>query len=261
MTPEQISREYREAIDATRLSKIARQVRYIGEHILILGDCRDVLPALGKVDAVVTDPPYGIGYVRGTSKTGLHRGAGANKHAGVPVYGDDQPFDPAPILAISDNVLMWGADHFYPRLPDSGRWLAWNKLGALEPWGSFTDVEFAWHSSEGAARIFSHMWKGLVADKQGENNGFRSHSTQKPIRLMEWCLEQAKTAAGETILDPFMGSGTTGVACAKLGRKFIGIEIEPKYFDIACRRVQAAVDEPRLPGIDAAPAAKQEPLL
>lgn len=220
------------------------RVEQIHDATLYLGDCRDVLPTLPRVDAVVTDPPYGIGYVRGTARTGLHKGPTANKHAGIPIAGDDQPFDPAVFLAFSDNVLMWGADHFYPRLPDHGRWLAWNKLGDLAAYDSFCDVEFAWHSREGAARVFNWMWKGLVAKKAGENNAFRDHPTQKPVALMEWCVKQAGDAT--TILDPFMGSGTTGVACARLGRSFIGIEIEPRYFDIACRRIEEAYRQPRL---------------
>lgn len=131
---------------------------------------------------------------------------------------------------------------YAPRLPH-GRWLAWNKLGHLEPWDDFSDVEFAWQNRRGADRIFSLLWKGLV---QGEKigGGERFHPTQKPVGLMAWCLEQAGDA--ETILDPFMGSGTTGVACVNLGRKFIGIEIEPRYFDIACKRIAEAYRQPRL---------------
>lgn len=227
---------------------------------LMLGDCRELLPGIEAVNAIITDPPYGIGYVRGTARTGLHRGPGANKHAGIPVMGDDAPFDPDGLLSVSDNVMMWGADHFYSRLPDSGRWLAWNKLGKLESWDSFCDVEFAWHSREGAARIFSFMWKGLVSDKAGENNSWRDHPTQKPIALMRWCIEQADVPPAGTVLDPYMGSGTTGVAAVKLGRGFKGIEKVEKYFDIACRRIQAALDAPDL-FIERPAPAKQEAML
>lgn len=232
----------------------------IGDAVLLLGDCLEIMPALDPVDAVVTDPPYGINY----NHSGIHRFAsvGVTKAArlrGNPkIAGDGSPFDPAPLLTFP-NVLMFGADHFYPRLPDSGRWLAWNKLGDMEPWDSFSDVEFAWHSGEGAARIFNMKWKGIACDKRGEENGLRVHTTQKPIRLMAWCLEQAGTAPGQIVLDPFMGSGTTGVACAKLGRKFIGIEIEPKYFEIACRRIEAAYAQPDM-FIQPAPRMKQEAL-
>ncbi len=129
------------------------------------------------------------------------------------------------------------------------QWLVWDK-GQRD--FSLADCEFAWSSQYKAARIFNYGRGKAVQDG-------KEHPTQKPLQLMQWCL--GFLPEKDTILDPFMGSGTTGVACAKLGRKFIGIEIEPKYFDIACKRVQAAVDEPRLPGLDAAPAAKQEPLL
>jgi site-specific DNA-methyltransferase (adenine-specific) len=210
----------------------------IGDATLWLGDCREVMPDLSGVDAVVTDPPYGINYARGSSKTGLHRGPTANKHAKVKIAGDDKPFDPSLVLSLAPQIIMWGADHFYPRLPDSGRWLAWNKLGLLEPWDSFSDVEFAWHNGEGAARIFSLMWKGLVCNKTTES-GFRDHPTQKPIALMEWCIQQL-TGRPNHILDPFMGSGTTGVACARMGRKFTGCELDARYFDAACRRIEAA---------------------
>ena len=207
----------------------------IGNSELYLGDCRDILPTLGPVDAVVTDPPYGINFQKGAGGQGAQAGRRVVKDR---IIGDDRPFDPAPWITSCENVILWGADHFYPRLPDNGRWLAWNKLGDMEPWDSFSDVEFAWHSREGAARIFSMKWKGIACDKRGEANGLREHPTQKPIALMTWCIGQAGNP--ETVLDPFMGSGTTGVACAKLGRKFIGIEIEPKYFDIACRRIEDA---------------------
>lgn len=236
------------------------RVERIGDATLYLGDCRDILPTLGPVDAVVTDPPYGIGYAHSGFRDGsIGNTRAANKRGSPPVHGDDVPFDPSHLLAFG-NVLMWGADHFYPRLPDSGRWLAWNKIGDLQPWDTFSDVEFAWHSREGAARIFTWKWKGLACDKKGEDNGLRHHTTQKPIALMRWCIEQCRTEAGATILDPYMGSGTTGVACAQLDRKFIGIEIEPRYFDIACRRIEEAYRQPRL-FAEPAPKPVQEVLL
>jgi site-specific DNA-methyltransferase (adenine-specific) len=206
---------------------------------LILGDCREVLPTLGKVDAVVTDPPYGIGFERGAGGNGAQPKERRRDYGKV--IGDDQPFNPAEWLRWP--CILWGANHYSARLPH-GRWLAWNKLGQLQPWDNFSDVEFAWQNTRAADRIFSLLWKGLC---QGEklNGGVRGHPTQKPVALMTWCLEQLPDGC-ETILDPFMGSGTTGVAAVKLGRKFIGIELEPKYFDTACKRIQAALDAPDL---------------
>jgi site-specific DNA-methyltransferase (adenine-specific)/modification methylase len=122
-----------------------------------------------------------------------------------------------------------------------GRWLIWDKtLGGGS--GDFSDFEVAWHSKPGASKIFRHLWMGVQRDSQ--TGDARLHQTEKPIALMEWCIGFVPNA--EAILDPFMGSGTTGVACVNLGRKFIGIEIEPKYFEIACRRIEEAYRQPRL---------------
>ena len=204
-----------------------------------LGDCREVLPLIGRVDAVVTDPPYGIGYARGSGGKGKQRfRRGVNDNA--PIVGDDCPFDPTPWLAWP--CILWGANHYSGRLPH-GRWLAWNKLGHKEPWDDFCDVEFAFQNTRAADRIFSLLWKGLCQGVK-DDGGVRSHPTQKPVALMEWCLGFVPDA--ETILDPFMGSGTTGVAAVKLGRKFIGIEIDPGYFDIARRRISEALKQPDL---------------
>jgi site-specific DNA-methyltransferase (adenine-specific) len=218
-----------------------RSVR-IGQAALYLGDCRELMPSLGDSYAIVSDPPYGIGHVKGAvakarpGVRGRHRNGTA---ASNPIVGDDEPFDPSPLLGFTE-VLLWGADHFSSRLPH-GRWLAWNKLGHLEPWDSFSDVEFAWINKPGASRIYSHLWKGLCQKGSGTR---RFHPTQKPVELMEWCLSFIED--GRTILDPYMGSGTTGVACAKLGHPFVGVEINEAYFNIACERIMNAQRQERL---------------
>lgn len=151
------------------------------------------------------------------------------------VAGDDAAFDPGPFLAYPE-CIMWGANHYASALPH-GRWLAWDKLAGMVEFDSFSDVEFAWRKGRGKDRIFSHLWKGVcqASEKGGKQ---RFHPTQKPIALMSWCIQM--TADGASVLDPFMGSGTTGVAASKLGRRFIGIEIDPGYFDIACKRILEA---------------------
>lgn len=192
----------------------------IGGATLYLGDCREVLPTLGKVDAVVTDPPYGIGFARQPTK--WQRRAGA-----TPVNWDNSPSEIVPFLtALSDCVVVWGGNYY--EMPPSRGWLSWFKPDAPP---SMASLELAWTSRNQNARQISHSISATNAERVG-------HPTQKPLAVMEWTIRMAN--AGETILDPFMGSGTTGVAAMRLGRKFIGIEIEPRYFDIACRRIEEA---------------------
>ena len=202
------------------------RVEHIGDATLYLGDCLEILPTLGKVDAVVTDPPYGIGHK-------MTQGGNSPRNT-KPIFGDDKPFDPSPFL--SWPCLMFGADHFSERLP-AGTFHVWDKNPHGAVTDAFSDAELFWTSWGGARRVFRHLWKGMcqASEKGGKQ---RWHPTQKPIALMEWCLGFLPDA--HTILDPFMGSGTTGVACAKLGRRFIGIEIDPGYFEIACRRIDEA---------------------
>jgi site-specific DNA-methyltransferase (adenine-specific)/modification methylase len=220
---------------------------------LYLGDCREIAPTLPRPAAVISDPPYGVAFTHGGGgRSPKWKGA-----ATQPIVGDDAPFDPALWLDAADQVLMWGANHYAARLPH-GRWLAWNKLGELEPWDSFSDVEFAWHNQRGADRIFSLLWKGLCRADGGD---VRHHVSQKPLPLMEWCIQQAKVPAGGLILDPYCGSGTTGVAAVRMGHAFTGIEIEPRYFDTACRRISAELARPRLPLPEPVKPAVQETML
>jgi site-specific DNA-methyltransferase (adenine-specific)/modification methylase len=221
----------------------------IGPHRLILGDCREVMPGLERVDAVVTDPPYGIGYVHGADKRKF-----ASAHNERPIIGDDMPFNPDPWLQWP--CILWGANHFASRLPGGGQWLVWDKRDGVG-FNDQSDIEIGWISGPRRAdRIFSHLWSGWT--KASERGVPRQHPTQKPIVVMEWCLGFLPDA--KTILDPFMGSGTTLVACQRLGRAGIGIERDPGYFDIACRRVEEAMRQPDL-FIPPAPAPVQEPLL
>ena len=206
---------------------MTRRVERIGDATLHLGDCLEILPTLGKVDAVVTDPPYGIDYGRAGGFSASH---GWGQWRDNVAWDQDRPareiFDL--MLACSREQIVWGGNYFTDYLPPTMQWLVWDK-GQRE--FSLADCEFAWSSQRKAARIFNYARGRAVKDG-------KEHPTQKPIAVMEWCLGFLPDA--RTILDPFMGSGTTGVACAKLGRKFIGIEIDPGYFDIACRRIDDA---------------------
>lgn len=207
----------------------------IGNQTLYLGDCLAVMPLLGRVDAVVTDPPYGIGYVHSGGGGRLARSTVNLK----PVIGDDAPFDPSPW--VKQPAILWGGNHFADKLPATQSWLTWDKRCA-DYSNDQADCEMAWTNLGFPARMFRHMWNGML--RGSESKVARVHPTQKPVALMEWCLGFLPDA--KTILDPFMGSGTTLVACQKLGRHGIGIELDPDYFDIACRRVDEAARQPDL---------------
>lgn len=202
------------------------------------GDCRQFGHIVGDM-AVVTDPPYGIGYVKGEGGrmvTNRIQGATRNIEA---ITGDDTPFDPRP-WCDWEYAILWGANHFCKRLPETGRWIAWNKLGAyVEPFDSFSDVEFAWYSRPGKDLIFSLLWKGVLQDDKA-NNGKRWHPTQKPEALMRYCIGLTPVTHG--IFDPFMGSGTTLVSAKQTGRVGIGIEIEERYCEIAAKRLEQTVE-------------------
>lgn len=204
---------------------------------LWLGDCREVQPLLDCVDAVVTDPPYGIGFVKGSGGRGKHH----RRHI-TPILGDEVDFDPAPWLDYS-TVVLFGADHFAQRLPH-GSWFIWDKLDGLESFDSFADVEIAWCNKRVANRMFRNLWKGICRDSTEENNSL--HISQKPVTLMAWCMKMAKLPVTSIVLDPFMGSGTTGIACIRTGRKFIGIEKDPKHFQTAIDRIRRELAQGQL---------------
>jgi len=211
----------------------------IGDATLILGDCLEILPALQRVDALVSDPPYGIGYVHGGSGGG---GIGAPVNQ-KPIHGDDRPFDPTPWTDwIGKNpIVLWGASHYKTRLPGGGTFLCWDKSCGQGPADVFVDAEFGWMNRKNARCIYRHFWKGALRTREDASaRSARSHPSQKPVELMRWCLEVARIGLGKTVLDPYMGSGSTGVACVTTGRRFVGIEIDPDYFDVARRRIAAA---------------------
>ena len=210
---------------------------------LYQGDCLEVLPALTGALAVVSDPPYGIGFAHGgNDKSGIGKGKYATKFNGKAIVGDDAPFDPTPLVALSDIVILWGGNHFADRLPPSPAWLVWDKRAASQHTNDFADCELAWSSRKAVARVFRHQWDGMM--KASERGAPRVHPTQKPEALMRWCIEPIP--ADRMIVDPYMGSGTSGVAAVQLSRRFTGIEIDPGYFEIACRRIEAALKEPDL---------------
>ena len=193
------------------------------------GDCREVMPGL-EADVVVADPPYGINYDGGKSH---HAAQDLGR-----VLGDDAPFDPSPLLGFKD-VLVWGANNYAQDLPRQGQWYVWDKVIKNGLNVRIAECEFAWHLKGTKPRVFRHLWSG--AFRASEHGRRSQHPTQKPEALMRWCIERVKTPG--TILDPFMGSGTTLRAAKDLGRKAIGIELEERYCEIAANRLQQEVFE------------------
>lgn len=217
------------------------RVERIGDATLYLGDCREVLPTLGGgFGAVVTDPPYGIGEAAGKSRSRSNAVRARD-------YGDD-PWDDAPISAelmatvraAGRWAVIFGGNYY--ALPASSCWLVWDKMTT----GDFADCELAWTNLPKAVRRIRYLWNGMARAKR-EPRG--DHPTQKPLGVMRWALDHLPGDV-TSVIDPFMGSGTTGVACIERKLRFVGIEREERYFDAACRRIAAAVEEAmRSPGL------------
>ena len=222
---------------------------------LYLGDCLEVMKTIpdGSVDAVVTDPPYGISHPTNYSRRGMRGisgGAPASGNDYPPVYGDNHPFDPTPWIRWP--CCLWGANYYADKLPPTSGWLVWDKLrpDTLDQ----ATCELAWTNFIKGVRRFRYLWNGAI--RAGNERLY--HPTQKPTALMRWVLTHRWMPEG-TILDPFMGSGTTGVACVQTGRNFIGIEIDPIYYAIAEKRIAEAQLQTRLP-LAETPQAEQLPM-
>jgi site-specific DNA-methyltransferase (adenine-specific) len=191
---------------------------YQDESVTIYNaDCREVLPTLDKVDLVLTDPPYGLG-----KKWGGGGGSGWQPRTERHNW-DATPLEQSLIDSVctfATAVIIWGGNYF--TLPISRGWLVWNKP---ERGFSLAEAEIAWTNIDTVIRVY---------DAHRSDTG-RAHPTQKPVALMRWCIEFFPDA--QTILDPFMGSGTTLRAAKDLNRKAIGIELEERYCEIAANRM------------------------
>ena len=195
----------------------------IGDATLYLGDCMDILPTLDKVDAVITDPPYGIAddYLKPSNK-----GEWSNLYSEKINWDSFAPEDAVKIsISLADKAIIWGGNYF--SLQPKRGWLIWDKMQSH----TSGHAELAWTNLDIPIRSFAYSRAQLSTEN-------KQHPTQKPVGLMTWCIDLA--GSPQTILDPFMGSGTTGVAAIQMGRNFIGIEREPKYFEIACKRIEQA---------------------
>ena len=222
----------------------------IGNATLYCGDNMAIREHLAG-DALISDPPYGID-LHGMSSTYSERWKmdtcrrnRLREKDYYLIHGDDRPFDPAPWLEF-DKVILWGGNHFCSRLPDARNWLVWDKREGTAS-DNQADCEIAWSNLPGPARLYSQLWRGMC--RRGEENISRQgrvHPTQKPIALMMWCIEQCRLDPDSVIVDPYMGSGTTGIAALRLGHRFVGVEIDQAHFDTACRRIEDEQRQGRL---------------
>lgn len=214
-----------------------------GRVTLHLGDSLQLLRSGAlKFDAIISDPPYGIGFQHGGGGvSGINATVRTCK-----IIGDDAPFDPRPWTDAcgtgngSKPAVLFGADHYKTRLPDSGRFLCWDKSCGQGAASTFSDAEFAWTNRRNARSIYRHFWMGVTRAKDpGDTKANRHHLSQKPVGLMVWCIEHARIGIDKIVLDPYMGSGSTGVAALRCGRRFVGVEIDPEHFEAARQRIEA----------------------
>lgn len=244
---------YYAAIEAKRLRGDANPIKrteVIGDCILYLGDCAAILPTLGRVDACVTDPPYGIG--ESAKKNNTRSTLASPRDYGTDDW-DQQPAAPEVIRWMLDNSrwqIIFGGNYF--DLPPTSCWLVWDKQNGDN---DFADCELAWTNLPKAVRRIHWMWNGML--RKGKEERF--HLTQKPLGVMEWTLGHLP-ATVSTVLDPYAGSGTTGVACVKRRLHFVGIEREPHHFETMCERIRKAYAQPDM-FVQRAPEPKQEALL
>jgi len=217
---------------------------------LHLGDCLEYMRTLPdkSAEAVITDPPYGIGIGRNGRIGGNGRITKVKQY--IPVKWDDIGLTNnqlSEIRRISKNQVIFGFEHLYEILGKCGSAIVWDKK-CKNGWDdSFSDAEIAWTSYKRPTKVFRHLWMGALRGSEITSDA-RQHPTQKPIILMKWIIEKY-TNPGDIVLDPFMGSGTTGIACVQTGRNFIGCEISEEYFKIAERRIKEAQEQLTLEGI------------
>lgn len=207
----------------------------IGLATLWLGDCRELLGIIPAEAAIISDPPYGMKrngrYQRGAKSNSGQPHKRRGSRFGEQIAGDREPFDPSPWLDYPQ-VVLWGSNHYSPKLP-VGTTLVWLKRYATG-FGSFlSDAEVAF--CKGGVGVYCRTDLSL----QSETND-RAHPTQKPVGLMRWCFEKAKVPPAALVADPYMGSGSTGIAAVIERRPFVGIERDQAYFDTACRRIEDA---------------------
>ena len=208
-------------------------------HTLYHGNCLDILPKLWqRIDAIVSDPPYGMGL--DTDYTRFSGSLHSNGEWALGVPNDDKPFDPAHLLNYPQ-VVLFGMNHYPDKLPAGGAFV-WLKKRDSQMGQFLSDAEIAWVKGIQGVYVFTHIWHGF--DRESERGEKVLHPTQKPVAVMQWIIERV-TNPGDTVCDPYMGSGSTGVAAILSGRNFVGIEMQKEYFDTAQERIENAARQMR----------------
>lgn len=204
--------------------------------VVFLGNCIDLIEHIDCIQYVVSDPPYGISYKSGKiSKNSIST---TKKRFSETIIGDDVQFDPSPFVKWPCSFT--GAQWFYDRLPPGGTIHTWDKRGPYEQLDQ-ADCDQIWCSIKAVPRKFECVWRGIC--RKSENHDKIVHPTQKPVSVMAFMMDQLRIPQGAFVLDPYMGSGTTGVACARTGRNFIGIEISKNHYFSAVQRIKAEMDQ------------------
>ena len=195
------------------------------------GDCLELMRDIPdkSIDLIVTDPPYGKKADKGTngfgtSKNRRYQGGWDNQRP------DKQVFDE--MFRISKNLIIFGANYFCDMLPFSNHWIFWDKKGDISFKNPFADGELIYTTFTSPIKKVVFKQQGFITDSKDK----RYHPTQKPSELIQMLIEQYSNK-GDLVLDPFLGSGTTAVACVNTGRHYIGFELDPQYYDIACKRL------------------------
>jgi len=212
---------------------------------IIHGDCMDVSWTWSSDAALITDPPYGMDY-KSNHNTGRGNYNMKRKDGNFnPIHGDAGEFDPLPWLRFK-YVCLFGANHFSGKLPSQRGWLVWDKLAGKTPCQQ-SDCELAWTNTDNPVRMFTHLWRGIMrAGEKNVSNGGKLHPHQKPVALMVWVIDKLGLPEDVTVYDPFMGSGTIGVACHRLGYRYVGVEICKEYFESAKQRLLREAKQPLL---------------
>lgn len=205
-------------------------------YLMIRGDARRLPIDPKSIDAIVSDPPYGISW--DTDYRRFSGGVSENRRRHRPVANDAKPFDPTPWIAFS-RVILWGANCYAGTLP-IGSWLIWDKR-YKDGQAFLTDAELAWMKGGHGTYIFAETCQGFLRPEPAV------HPTQKPVSVMRWCIQKLKLKPNSLIVDPYCGSGSTGIAALQEGHRFIGIDLDGDYTRIAqCRieRPHAAIQRP-----------------